>query len=108
MTAPDMFGCVSRLYGGQCRNNAGFEQNRRGRDQIGAWRSCRRGTDMATPSKIPLNDNRPGRAMTALINLKLSANAQFQDNAGACKLIATAVARGDQSMAPRLSECHAG
>jgi hypothetical protein len=45
--------------------------------------------------------------MTALINLKLSADARFQDKAGACKLIGTAVARGDQSMAPRLSECHA-
>ena len=43
-----------------------------------------------------------------LINLKLSANGQFQDKAGACKMIETAVARGDQSMAPRLSECRAG
>jgi TPR repeat protein len=49
----------------------------------------------------------PG-AMTALIKLKLSANGQFQDKAGACKLIETAVARGDQSMASRLSECRAG
>jgi hypothetical protein len=46
----------------------------------------------------------PG-AMTALIELKLSQNAQFQDRPGACKLIKTAVSRGDQTMAPRLSEC---
>ena len=48
----------------------------------------------------------PG-AMTALIELKLSANPQFQDRPGACKLIETAVSRGDASMAPRLSECRA-
>jgi TPR repeat protein len=46
----------------------------------------------------------PG-AMKALIDLKLSANAQFQDRAGACKLIETAVNRGDQGMAERLAEC---
>jgi hypothetical protein len=51
--------------------------------------------------------NKPG-AVTTLIELKLSANGQFQDKAGACKLIETAVARGDQSMASRLSECRAG
>jgi hypothetical protein len=62
-----------------------------------------------TPPKIPLNDNRTAlRPLAVLNNLKLSANAQFQDKAGACKLIETAVARGDPSMAPRLSECHAG
>lgn len=48
----------------------------------------------------------PG-AMTALIELKLSDNAQFQDRPGACKLIETAVGRGDQTMTPRLSECRA-
>ena len=48
----------------------------------------------------------PG-AMTALIELKLSRNAQFQDRPGACKLIETAVSRGDQTMAPRLAECRA-
>ena len=48
----------------------------------------------------------PG-AMAALIELKLSANPQFQDRPGACKLIETAVNRGDPSMAPRLSECRA-
>jgi hypothetical protein len=86
-----------------------LNKNRRGRDQIGARRSCRIGTDMATPPKIPLNDNRTAlRPLAVLNNLKLSANAQFQDKAGACKLIETAVARGDPSMAPRLSECHAG
>jgi TPR repeat protein len=46
----------------------------------------------------------PG-AMKALIELKLSANAQFQDRPGACKLIETAVGRGDQSMAQRLADC---
>jgi hypothetical protein len=48
----------------------------------------------------------PG-AMAALIELKLSANAQFQDRPGACKLIETAVSRGDQSMAQRLADCRA-
>ncbi len=48
----------------------------------------------------------PG-AMTALIDLKLSPNAQFQDRPGACKLIETAVSRGDQSMAQRLADCRA-
>jgi TPR repeat protein len=48
----------------------------------------------------------PG-AMNALIALKLSANAQFQDRPGACKLIKTAVGRGDQTMAQRLAECRA-
>jgi hypothetical protein len=86
-----------------------LNKNRRGRDQIGARRSCRIGTDMATPPKIPLNDNGTAlRPLAVLNNLKLSANARFQDKAGACKLIETAVARGDPSMAPRLSECHAG
>lgn len=49
----------------------------------------------------------PG-AMQALIALKLSANSQFHDRSGACKLIETAVGRGDQAMAPRLAECRAG
>jgi TPR repeat protein len=48
----------------------------------------------------------PG-AMAALIELKLSANAQFQDRPGACKLIEAAVNRGDQSMAQRLADCRA-
>lgn len=48
----------------------------------------------------------PG-AMTALIELKLSPNPQFQDRPGACKLIETAAGRGDQSMTSRLSECRA-
>ena len=46
----------------------------------------------------------PG-AMKAVIDLKLSANAQFQDRPGACKLIETAVSRGDQGMAERWAEC---
>jgi hypothetical protein len=46
-------------------------------------------------------------AVAALIELKLSANAQFQDRDGACKLIETAAGRGDLSMAPRLPECRA-
>ncbi|MBR1276045.1 sel1 repeat family protein [Bradyrhizobium sp. AUGA SZCCT0283] len=48
----------------------------------------------------------PG-AMAALIELKLSANAQFQDRPGACKLIEAAVSRGDQTMAQRLADCRA-
>jgi hypothetical protein len=48
----------------------------------------------------------PG-AMAALIELKLSANAQFQDRPGACKLIDTAVSRGDQTMAQRQADCRA-
>ncbi len=45
--------------------------------------------------------------MAALIALKLSANARFQDRPGACKLIETAAGRGDQSMAQRLADCRA-
>ena len=48
----------------------------------------------------------PG-AMTALIDLKLSSNPQFQDRPGACKLIETAALRGDRGMTQRLSECRA-
>lgn len=48
----------------------------------------------------------PG-AMAALIALKLSANGQFQDRPGACKLIETAVSRGDRTMTQRLAECRA-
>ncbi len=48
----------------------------------------------------------PG-AMDALIALKLSANAQFQDRTGACKLIETAVGRGNQTMTQRLADCRA-
>ena len=48
----------------------------------------------------------PG-AMKALIELKLSANAQFHDRPGACKLIEAAASRGDQSIAQRLAECRA-
>jgi TPR repeat protein len=48
----------------------------------------------------------PG-AMSALIDLKLSQNAQFQDKPGACKLIGTAVKRGDQTLAARRAECRA-
>jgi TPR repeat protein len=49
----------------------------------------------------------PG-ALQALIALKLSANTQFHDRPGACKLIETAVSRGDQTMAQRLADCRAG
>jgi hypothetical protein len=45
--------------------------------------------------------------MAALIDLKLSQNAQFQDRPGACKLIGTAVGRRDQSMTQRLADCRA-
>jgi hypothetical protein len=45
--------------------------------------------------------------MAALIGLKVSQNAQFQDRAGACKLIAMAASRGDQTMVQRLAECRA-
>jgi hypothetical protein len=48
----------------------------------------------------------PG-AMKALIELKLSASAQFQYQPGACKLIETVVSRGDQPMAQRLADCRA-
>jgi hypothetical protein len=46
-------------------------------------------------------------AMKALIELKLSATARFQDWPGACKLIETAASRGDQTMAQRLADCRA-
>ena len=48
----------------------------------------------------------PG-AMAALIDLKLSQDAQLRDRPGACKLIETAVSRGDQSMTQRLADCRA-
>jgi len=43
----------------------------------------------------------------ALIELKLSQNTPFQDWPGACKLIETAISRGDQTMTPRLADCRA-
>jgi len=46
----------------------------------------------------------PG-ALKALIELKLSANTPFQDRPGACKLIETAVSRGDVNLAQRLPDC---
>ncbi len=46
----------------------------------------------------------PG-AMTALIDLKLSENPQFQDRPGACKLIEMAAKWGDQTAAQRSTEC---
>jgi hypothetical protein len=48
----------------------------------------------------------PG-AMAALIGLKLSDNARFQDRPGACKLIEMAAKRGDQVTAQRPAECRA-
>ena len=42
-------------------------------------------------------------AMAALIELKLSDNAQFRDPAGACKLLEIAVVPGDQAMSQRLA-----
>jgi hypothetical protein len=45
--------------------------------------------------------------MAAPIELKLSQNARFQDKPGACRLIETAVDRGDQTMTPRPAECRA-
>ncbi len=46
----------------------------------------------------------PG-ALAALIELKLSDNAQFRDLPGACKLMETADPGGDQRWAARLAEC---
>ena len=60
------------------------------------------GTIMVTPPKLPANDSLPP-LMRAI--RYLSANARFQDRPAACKLIATAVSRGDQSMAQRLADC---
>jgi hypothetical protein len=48
----------------------------------------------------------PG-AMAALVDLKLSQNAQFQDRPGACKLIGTAVGCGDHTLTQRLADCRA-
>jgi hypothetical protein len=45
--------------------------------------------------------------LAALIDLKLSGNAQFRDRPRACKLIGTAASRGDQTMTRRLAECRA-
>jgi hypothetical protein len=44
----------------------------------------------------------PG-ALAALIALKLSDNAQFRDPTGACKLLETALARGDQAFAAQFA-----
>ena len=52
------------------------------------------GTIMVTPPKLPANDSLPPLM-------------RFQDRPGACKLIETAVSRGDQSMAQRPAECRA-
>ena len=62
------------------------------------------GTIMVTPPKLPANDSLPP-LMRAI--RYLSANARFQDRPAACKLIATAVSRSDQSMAQRLADCRA-
>jgi len=43
----------------------------------------------------------------ALIELKLSQNTRFRDRPGACKLIETAISRGDQTMTLRLADCGA-
>jgi hypothetical protein len=48
----------------------------------------------------------PG-AIAALIGPKLSQTPQFHDRPGACKLIETAVSRGDQTMTQHLAECRA-
>ncbi|WOH64823.1 hypothetical protein [Bradyrhizobium sp. BWA-3-5] len=53
---------------------------------------------------VATDATRPNKT-AAWIALKLSANAQFQDRPGACKLIETAVSRGDQGMTERLAEC---
>ncbi|MGQ0681080.1 hypothetical protein [Bradyrhizobium sp.] len=46
----------------------------------------------------------PG-ALAALVELKLSDNAQFRHLPGACKLMGTAVVSGDQTWRSRLSGC---
>jgi hypothetical protein len=75
------------------------------------------GTIMVTPPKLPANDSLPpllrtavmstGLLAFAVVELKLSANARFQDRPGACKLIEAAVSHGDQTMARRLADCRA-
>jgi ATP-dependent Clp protease adaptor protein ClpS len=55
------------------------------------------------PQESRVERKPPRRA--ALIELKLSDNAQFRDPAGACKLLETAIARGDQTVASRLEAC---
>jgi hypothetical protein len=45
----------------------------------------------------------PG-ALAALVALKLSDNAQFRDLPGACKLMETAAARGDQTFAAEIAK----
>ena len=66
---------------------------------------------LSLPSMMPSGAARSEAAKETqcrtLIELKLSANAQFQDRPGACKLIETAVSRGDQTMAQRLADCRA-
>jgi hypothetical protein len=49
---------------------------------------------------------KPG-AMAALVEPKQPQNARFRDRPGACKLIRTAVGRGDPTMTQRLVDCRA-
>jgi hypothetical protein len=73
--------------------------------QSGQPHGCRDAAEAVARPQIQASDE-PG-AMTALINLKLSDNVQFQDRPGACKLIETAASRGDQAVIQRLAECQA-
>jgi hypothetical protein len=56
-----------------------------------------------TPPK-PAKLGEPG-ALAALIALKLSTHAQFQDKAGGCALVGRAIKRGETVAAAHLSLC---
>ncbi|WP_108518714.1 hypothetical protein [Bradyrhizobium algeriense] len=95
------------------------------------------GTIMVTPAKLPVNDSPSPLMRTAIVSTGLLAfgtvvalslpaprsgttqpeaaspdraetlDPPFQDRPGACKLIETAVSRGDPTMAQRLANCRA-
>lgn len=63
-----------------------------------------RPTDLLYSALEAAELDEPG-ALAALIELKFSDNAQFRDLPGACKLLETALGRGDRSLAQRLQAC---
>ena len=92
-------------YGGQWDLNVRLELLKRLAENPEARLEYPKGLLYYAMEAVELDE--PG-ALTALIKLKLSDNAQFQDKPGACKLIETAVSRGDRAMAARLPECRGG
>ncbi len=76
------------------RSEAADAAPRRGESSPGAARFLFSVSDLGEPG-----------AMDTLIALKLSANAQFSDEAGGCTLAERAAKAGDAIAASRLAEC---